>query len=144
MPDGITEASKTDLQKTDDQQISAKKEFKPTKKMIKWMLTTFEVGIEASQREIQEKSGVSRDNWYNWRNLDGFLEWWDINWQKTLQQSRWQLDAIGLKEAKKNYNYWKDMMNRTGNTIPEAGQIGQQINQQFNLQDATLERITGK
>ena len=142
MPDGTTEASKISLSNPGGLQIPTKKEFKPTKKMVKWMLTTFELGFEASGREIQEASGVGRDNWYSWINKDGFLNWWDDQWQQVLKKSRWQLDAIGLKEAKKSYSYWKDMMNRTGNTIPEPGAIGQQINQQFNLANANLERIT--
>ena len=144
MPDGKTETAITDLQNPENSQILTKKEFKPTKKMVKWMLTTFELGFEASGRQIAEASGVCRENWYAWINREGFIDWWDSQWQQVLKKNRWQLDAIGLKEAKKNYNYWKDMMNRTGNTIPEPNQIGQQVNQQFNLQDATLERITGK
>jgi len=141
-----TEKSKQDnqeLQKTESQQISTTEEpkFKPTNKMIKWMLTTFELGFEASQTEISEKSGVSRDAWYKWSNIPAFVEWWDSQWQQILKQNRWKLDAIGLKQAKDKYSYWKDMMNRTGNIIPEAG-VQTQVNTQINLPNANLERIT--
>jgi len=143
MPNGITEAEDSKLQKTDNIQISTiePKEFKPTKKMMKWMFTTFELGYDASLTQIAEESGLSRDSWYKWLNNPGFVEWWDGQWQQLLRQNRWKLDAIGLKNAKDKYSYWKDMMNRTGNTIPEAG-TQTQVNTQINFPNANMERIT--
>jgi len=117
-------------------------EFKPTKKMLRWFDTTVELGYTASILDISNASKVSRTQWYEWSRNDEFVKWWDDQMQRNLRQNRWKLDKIGLKQAKNKYNYWKDMMNRSGNTIPEAQQIGQQVNQQFNLPNANLERIT--
>jgi len=117
-------------------------EFKPTKKMLRWFDTTVELGYTASILDISNASKVSRTQWYEWSRNDEFVKWWDDQMQRNLHQNRWKLDKIGLKQAKNKYNYWKDMMNRSGNTIPEAQQIGQQVNQQFNLPNANLERIT--
>lgn len=144
MPNGKTEAENKELQKTENGQILTKKEseFQPTKKMLKWFITTQELGYTASITEISEASKVTRAIWYEWCQNDDFVKWWDAQWQKNLHQNRWKLDAIGLKQAKNSYSYWKDMMNRVGNTIPEPGSIGQQFNTQLNIQDDYFQRIT--
>ena len=116
--------------------------FKPNRKQLKWLEITLELGYTATIKEISEHGKLRRQSWYEWSQDDEFVRWWDEQMQKNLHQNRWKLDKIGLKQAKTRYNYWKDMMNRSGNTIPEAQQIGQQVNQQFNLPNANLERIT--
>ena len=131
-------------QKADTLQNSTKTEkpFKPTRGVLRWLEKSFELGYSASISKIAERSGLNRDNWYQWLNKDGFVEWWDSQWHKELIISRWKLDAIGLKKAEKSYRFWKDMMNRVGNTIPEAGNVGQQINTQFHISDDVMERIS--
>ena len=109
--------------------------------MIKWFDTTCELGYTASLTDIANKSGIRRETWYYWSNNDNFVKWWDDQWQRSLKQNRWKLDEIGMKQAKNSYSYWKDMMNRTGNIIPEAG-VQTQVNTQINLPNANLERIT--
>ena len=112
--------------------------------MVKWLGKSFELGYAASITDIAKETGLNRDNWYQWLDRDGFVEWWDLQWQKELKRTRWKLDSIGFKKAEKDYSFWRDMMNRTGNTIPEPSNIGQQINTQFNLPNASLERIAGQ
>lgn len=121
-----------------------KSTFKPSEGMVKWLGKSFELGYAASITDIAKETGLNRDNWYQWLDRDGFVEWWDLQWQKELKRTRWKLDSIGFKKAEKDYSFWRDMMNRTGNTIPEPSNIGQQINTQFNLPNASLERIAGQ
>ncbi|MFH1408189.1 MAG: hypothetical protein ABIG91_04130 [Patescibacteria group bacterium] len=118
------------------------KPFKVTKGMLRWLEKSFELGYSATISKIAEKVGLNRDNWYQWANKDGFVEWWDSQWDKYLKINRWKLDAIGLKKAEESYRFWKDMMNRTGNIIPEPTNIGAQINTQLNIQDDYWKRIT--
>jgi len=135
-----------ELQKSNNGQNLTKEDppFKPTRKMIRWLETTLELGHTASITDISKESKIKRQSWYLWLQDDGFVKWWDDQMQKVLHQNRWKLDAIGLKQAKTKYNFWKDMMNRVGNTIPEPMSIGTQVNTQFNIPDANLERITKK
>ncbi len=142
MQNGKTEA----VVKKDSNEISQNltnddTNFTPTPVMNKWLETAFNLGYSASITDIEKESGVSRGSWYVWIAKDEFVKWWDEQWQKHLKGSRWKLDAIGLDKSVKDYRYWKDMMNRTGNTIPEPMSIGQQINTQFNIPNANLERI---
>jgi len=132
------------MQKNNTLQNSTKieKPFKPTKGMLKWLEKSFELGYLASISKIAERTGLNRDNWYQWLNKDEFVEWWDSQWHKELKRNRWKLDAIGLKKAEKSYRFWKDMMNRVGNTIPEPTSIGAQINTQFNIPEDVMERIS--
>jgi len=132
------------MQKANTLQNSTKIErpFKPTRGMLRWLEKSFELGYLTSISRIAERLGLNRDNWYQWLNKDGFVEWWDSQWHKELKRNRWKLDAIGLKKAEKSYRFWKDMMNRVGNTIPEAGNVGQQQTTQIYLTDAELERVT--
>ena len=143
MPDTEEPKGNGTIQETKNQENSVipQEEFKPTRTMKAWLQTTLELGYAASITEIAEKLKVDPSNWYKWLGKDGFVEWWDGQMQKILHQNRWKLDQIGLKQAKTKYNYWKDMMNRTGNTIPEQGNAIQ-VNQQFNMPNANMERIT--
>lgn len=132
------------IPQTGNQQISAaeKKIFVPTKVMQGWLVKSIELGYTASINDIAKAGGYDRSNWYKWLDVAGFVDWWDSQWQKYLRTSRFKLDMIGFKQSEKDYRFWKDMMNRTGNTIPEPAQIGAQINTQFNIPNATVERIT--
>jgi hypothetical protein len=144
MPNTEKPEGSTELQKTNGEQISTivKKEFVPSRLMQSWLATAFELGYTASLTDIAEALKVDRGNWYKWLNKDGFVEWWDSQWQKELKRTRWRLDSIGFKKAEKSYRFWKDMQNRTGNTIPEAGNVGQQFNTQLNIADDYWKRIT--
>src|SRR4030042_4559030 len=118
-----------------------KNDFKPTRNMIKWLHVNVEHGYSASIEKIAQEVGIDRRNWYFWLKKEGFVNWWDEQTQKFLKLNRWKLDHIGFKKAENDYRYWKDMMNRTGNTIPDNINVGQQVNTQFCITDEHLERI---
>lgn len=128
---------------TAEPQQNSPKPFEPTKGMIKWFEAAIELGHTASITSIAEKSELDRSNWYQWLEMPGFVEWWDSQWQQFLKLNRWKLDAIGMKQAERNYDYWKTMMERTGNITQEKGTTtANQFN--INLGDAELKRIIGE
>src|SRR3990172_8879883 len=98
MPMEKPKQEKQELQKTESSQITTPEEnvFKPTRKMLKWLETTGEMGFTATLTDIGKKSGIRRETWYFWLNNPGFVKWWDDQWQKSLMASRWKLDQIGL------------------------------------------------
>lgn len=104
-----------------------KEVFEPTKMMLKWLDTAFDLGYTASISEVARESGVDRTTWYLWVKDQKFVEWWDSQWQKYLTLNRWKLDAIGMKQAERNFDYWHDMMERTGNLQqkPQGGNMTQ-------------------
>jgi hypothetical protein len=105
------------------------KAFEPTPHMLKWLETAIELGHTASITDISKESKVDRTNWYLWIRNQKFVEWWDSQWQKYLKVNRWKLDAIGMREAEKDHQYWKEMMERTGNIEKEQNLgFAQQIN----------------
>ncbi|KKL49703.1 hypothetical protein LCGC14_2312880 [marine sediment metagenome] len=93
--------------------------FTPSSPMKKWLVTSFDLGYGASVSTVSKAAKVSRRSWYNWIEIDQFVKWWDGMWQKHLMGMRWRLDAIGMKKAEKEYEYWKEMMVRTGNLAGE-------------------------
>src|SRR3990167_1318081 len=115
--------------------------FNARRLMKAWLATSFELGYGASITSIAQTIKADPSNWYKWLDKDGFVEWWDSQWKKELLRRRWKLDAIGMKKAEKSYRFWKDMMNRTGNIIPEPANIGQQFNT-LNIPDDYFRRIT--
>jgi len=142
MPTEKPVQEKQELQKVNQENSTiVKNEFLPSRLMRAWLAKSFELGYSASITEIAETIKADPSNWYKWLDKDGFVEWWDSQWQKEIKRTRWKLDSIGIKKSEKSYRFWKDMMNRTGNTIPEAGTIGNQVNQQFNIPYATMERL---
>ncbi len=102
--------------------------FTPTPHMLKVWDAAVELGYTASITKIMKKAGADRKNWYLWRRNPDFVEWWDREWQMHIKLSRWRLDAIGLKKAEKEYEYWHDMQERTGNINHQNIQ-----NNQFNF-----------
>ncbi|HEB13400.1 MAG TPA: hypothetical protein ENI13_00285 [candidate division CPR3 bacterium] len=115
------EKKKTD--KTEQKLTEKKEVFKPTKLMIKWLDVAMELGRTATVLAVSEKVEASRTSWYAWIKDMEFVHWWDLQWQAYLQVNRWKLDAIGMEKAKTDYNYWHDMMERTGNIQPEESGV---------------------
>lgn len=89
--------------------------FKPTPHMEKWLDTA----IQSETDEISKialASGMDRTNWWKWQKEPGFIEWFNEAWREKLRSHAFRLDVIGLNRAKRgDYNFWKDMMKRTGN-----------------------------
>ena len=89
--------------------------FTPSAEMKRWLSASFNLGYGANIIAVAKEAKVSRRSWYYWLETDEFVKWWDRMWQKHLLGMRWKLDAIGMKKAEKDYEYWKTMMERVGN-----------------------------
>jgi hypothetical protein len=113
--------------------------FKPTAKMFKWFNALDKLGYEATLKDVSLEAKVSIAQYYTWLQKDEFVNWIDEQFQRSIKTFRWKLDRIGLKKAENNYQYWHDMMIRTGNILPEG--VNNTLNAQFNIGDAELKRI---
>jgi hypothetical protein len=91
-----------------------------TPAMKVWLDTAIETQSD-SPTEIAEKSGLDKSSWYKWLKLPGFEDWYYENYKK--QRRRWlpTLDKMGLKNAAKDYNYWKDMRKAAGEDVESKG-----------------------
>lgn len=87
--------------------------FKPTLGMEKWLNTQIETRSD-SPTYISKKSGLSKTNWYDWLKKPGFEDWYYQAYEEKTRRWRPYLDTIGLKNARKDYNYWKDMQKIAG------------------------------
>jgi len=94
--------------------------FTPTPHMIVWLDTAMQLETD-SPTDISEKSGIDRTNWYKWLDLKGFIEWFNAEWDRKLKGHAWRLDVIGMKNGKRDFNYWKSMQQRVGNLQDKQG-----------------------
>lgn len=99
-------------------------QFKPTPTMEKWLDTHIELKTDEII-DIAEKSNINRSSWYKWKQIPGFMDWYLNTYEKRVKEWRPYLDAVGLRKAKSDYNYWKDMQKIAGRGI-------QDVNVQFN------------
>lgn len=88
--------------------------FTPTPHMIVWLDTAIKMETD-SPTEIAEACGQDRTNWYDWSKKQGFIEWFNTSWNERLRGHAWRLDVVGMKQGKKDFNYWKAMQQRVGN-----------------------------
>lgn len=117
----------------EDQTIQKTTEpFKPTNGMLKWFDAALELGYGASISDVAVKSELQRSNWYEWINKEGFEEWWDAQWQQYFSMNRWKLKAMGMKQAERNYDYWHDMMQASGQLSSGQSTIAVQVNNVIN------------
>lgn len=91
------------------------KPFEPTKGMARWLQANIDLGYTASVTDISKEADLDRHNWYDWIKDPRFVDWWDQEWQQYLKINRWKLDAIGMKKAEREFNFWHDMQIRVGN-----------------------------
>lgn len=99
--DTLTKSTKSDV-------------FNPTPHMKVWLDTAIQLETD-SPTDISDKSGIDRTNWYKWLDQDGFIEWFNATWNERLRGHAWRLDVVGMKQGKKDFNYWKAMQQRVGN-----------------------------
>lgn len=111
----MTKTKKKITKVTPQKSTEIEKAFVPSPAMLKWFATATELGYTARISEVAKESKLDRKNWYLWIAKNGFVEWWDGEWQQYLKVNRWKLDAIGMKQSELNFNYWHDMMQRVGN-----------------------------
>lgn len=100
------------------------KEFKPTPHMIVWLDTAIKSGSDVID-EIGRLSGVNESSYYKWLNVPGFVDWYEEEWNRRLKGNAWRLDAIGMKNSRKDFNYWKAMQQRVGRLEDKPGSLVQ-------------------
>lgn len=106
-------------------------QFLPTPHMIVWLDTAIQLETD-SITEIAEVSRVDKSTWYTWLDKPGFIDWFRATWEKKLSGQSWRLDAIGMKNAKRDFKYWESMQKRVGN-LTERNTPSVQVNTQVNL-----------
>ena len=94
---------------------SSVQSFKPTPAMTVWLNTQIETRSD-SPTYISQKAGLSKANWYEWLKKPGFEDWYYQAYEEKTRRWRPYLDNIGLKKARNEYNYWKDMQRIAGRT----------------------------
>ena len=106
-----------------------KKEFKPTPTMRVWVDTAVAL-VSDSPKEISDESGLDRTNWYKWKNVEGFEDWYYAEYKRL--RTRWipKLDRIGMKKAEEQYNYWEAMNKKAGEDVSQSTN---QVNIQNNM-----------
>lgn len=98
------------------QKLAKPKKFKPSPKMEKWLKTSLEIGME-NISEVARQCGLDRNSWYYWIESPDFVNWFRQEWQRQLGLQVPFLDSIGLRQAKKDYRYykyWETMLKRAG------------------------------
>jgi len=102
-------------------------EFKPTPAMIVFVDTAIRLASD-NVAEITREAGIDESNYYKWNKLAGFAEWMENYWNKALRSNSWKLDVIGLRNSKRDFNYWKSMQQRTGKLQDDKGSVNVQVN----------------
>jgi hypothetical protein len=87
--------------------------FDPTPGMRIWLDTAIELQSD-NISEIAEKCSMARSTWYEWLKIPQFEDWFFEQYKK--KRRRWlpTLDKMGMQNAKRDYNYWKDMRKAAG------------------------------
>lgn len=112
--------------KKSSKELTKQKEWRPTPAMIVWIDTAVRLMTD-NITEIEQESKITAQSWYNWIKKDEFLAWYRAEWDKRLSSQSWKLDAIGMKQAKRDHRYWESMQKRVGNLNEDKG-----IKMQFN------------
>lgn len=118
--------NKPTTQDTELQNATEKQAYKPSANQEKWLAMTIQLETDDISK-IAEACGIDRSNWYKWQKDPDFVEWYNEAWEKMLQGIGWKLDMIGLKNSKRDYNFWKSMQQRTGR-LQEAKGPNVQVN----------------
>src|SRR6185312_11702831 len=82
--------------------------------MEKWLDTAIQLMTD-SPTEIANESRIDKSTWYLWVKDEAFRLWYRQEWDKRLAMVGATLDAIGLRQAKRDHKYWQDMQRRVGN-----------------------------
>lgn len=100
--------------------------FSPTPHMIVWLDTAIRL-VTDSPTDISNECGIDRTTWYQWVDKPGFEDWYFTEYKN--KRKRWlpTLDAIGMKNATKDYNYWKDMNKKVGE-LEDKPNVAVQVN----------------
>lgn len=116
----------SDTKLQESQNVTDKQSFSPSADQMKWLDTAIQLETDTIT-DIESGCGINRKQWYRWLAIEGFIEWFNGEWEKRLKGHAWKLDAIGMKNSKRDFNYWKAMQQRAGR-LQETPQSLQQIN----------------
>lgn len=95
--------------------------FKPTGAMQKWLDKAVEL-MSVNKSEISKACGVDRSTWYDWLDVPGFLDWYTAEYKRRRQVILPELDAIGMKQARRgDFNFWKEMNRKAGDSGEDGG-----------------------
>jgi hypothetical protein len=100
------------------QNATEKPMFKPSANQEKWLATAIQSEHDEVSK-IAEECGIDRAQWYRWLKEPDFIEWFKAEWNKAIQGQAWKLDVWGMKQARRDFNYWKEMQKRVGNITDE-------------------------
>lgn len=115
------------------------KEFKPSANQEKFLDAAIQSG-EDTIVNIAKLAGIDECTYYRWRKEPGFLEWYDTEYQKGLLANRWRLSAIGMKQARRDHKYWRDMLEVTGILDNQTPTTAIQ-NNTFSFSDEQIKRL---
>lgn len=105
--------------------------FHPTPHMLVWIDTAIQLMTD-NITEVSDACSIQRSTWYNWLKDDKFRVWFKQEWDKRLAGDSWKLDAIGMKNAKRDHRYWQDMQRRVGNLVDKTQiAVANQMNVEF-------------
>ena len=104
--------------------------YKPLPSQIVWLDTALQLETD-SITDIEQACGIDRTQWYRWLDRPGFIDWYNNTWNEKLRGHAWKLDIIGMKQGKKDFNYWKAMQQRVGN-LTEKPTVALQVNTVIN------------
>lgn len=93
--------------------LTPTKVFQPTPAMRIWLETALQLMTD-SITEIEVASKITAQSWYGWIKQEDFREWYNNEWNNRIRGHAWKLDVIGMKNAKRDYNYWKTMRESIG------------------------------
>ena len=112
--------------------------FKPTALMEKFVHTAIRTGSDVVA-EIVRETGMDESTYYEWKKQPGFMVWMNDYATALLKGDAWKLNAIGMKNAKRDHKYWESMQKIVGNISSETGSVNVQIN---NLIDKQKEEFS--
>lgn len=93
--------------------------FKPTPKMLKLAQSAMNIDISTSVTAWCEHAGVSRVQWYRWKQQAGFIEWFNTIVRQQLEEFRAHLLSEGIKRALSgDFRFWKVLMEKMGEYLP--------------------------
>lgn len=125
---GVERRGVTDLKSLpkEENNLTKQEEFHPTPHMIVWLDTALQLMTD-NISEIERESKITAQSWYNWIKDDGFRLWYRAEWDKRIAMVGPQLDAIGMRQAKRDPKVLELMMKRVG-TLTESPKTLQQFN----------------
>ncbi len=90
-------------------------QFSPNPNMLKLLEAAINPEVEANISSWCEAAGVSRVQWYRWKEIRGFLDWFNSEYKKALDGIKVSLVKVGLQKALSgDFQFWKVMMEKIG------------------------------